>query len=230
MSQERTKLWYIQNFDPFNAMRDEDYELIDEHSFMREVKKGEVLYLEGSSDMNVYMLKKGAVKISKLNPHGKEIILDIFGKGAIFGEMPGVQLEMRDESAVVIEDGLICTMERKYFDDALKAIPDLSTSVTKLIGLRRHKIENKLISLLYSSVRQRLARTLLTLLEDFGVPHENGRMIRVKLTHMDFADLIASTRETVTAELNKLKGEGVIDFEGKNVVVVSTQRLESVAQ
>jgi CRP/FNR family cyclic AMP-dependent transcriptional regulator len=229
MPAEKTKLWYIQNFDPFRHMRDEDYDLIDEHSHMREVKKGEVLYLEGSSDMNIYMLKKGAVKISKLNPQGKEIILDIFGQGAIFGEMPGVDLETRDESAVVVEDGLICTMERKYFDRALQAIPDLSTSVTKMIGLRRHKIENKLISLLYSSVRQRLARTLLTLLEEFGAPHDKGRMINVKLTHMDYADLIASTRETVTAELNKLRSEGVIDFDGKHVVVTNADRLRSIA-
>jgi CRP-like cAMP-binding protein len=230
MAARETKLWYIQNFDPFKHMRDEDYELIDEHSSMREVKKGEVLYLEGSSDMNIYMLKKGAVKISKVNPQGKEIILDIFGSGAIFGEMPGVDSETRDETAVMVEDGLICTMERKYFDRALQAIPDLSTGVTKIIGLRRHKIENKLIALLYSSVRQRLARTLLTLVDEFGALHDKGTLIKVKLTHMEYADLIASTRETVTAEFNKLKAEGVIDFDGKQVVVTSPERLNSIAQ
>jgi CRP-like cAMP-binding protein len=196
---------------------------------MRNVKKGQTLYLQGSADKSVYLLKEGAVKITKLNRQGKEIILDIFGAGSVFGEMAHAATGMRDEAAVVVEDGLVCTMDREFFEEAVRKMPELSMSVTKIIGLRRHRIENKLLSLLYSTVEQRLARTLVELLEEFGKPHEGGRMIGIKLTHKDLAELIASTRETVTAGLNRMKNEGLIEFDGKHVVVKSPDRLRALA-
>ena len=229
MTTQRTKLWYLKNLDMFSHMRDEEHRMIDEYSLMRDIKKGEILYLQGSSDKNIYILKKGAVKITKLTPHGKEIIIDIFKGGSIFGEMTVIEPHERDESAEVIEDGLICTMTKDNFDRLLQMVPGLSVQVTKMIGLRRWKIENKLLDLLYSTVEQRLAKTLIHLLEDFGIPKNGGYLLQIKLTHKDYADLVASTRETVTATLNKMKNDGVIDFEGKFVVINSLDNLRSIA-
>ncbi len=229
MAQNRTKLWYLKNLDIFSHLRDEEYRMLDKYSQMKEVRKGDMLYLQGSSDKNIYILKKGAVKITKLTPQGKEIILDICKGGTIFGEMAYMESIERDESAEVIEDGLICVMKKEDFDRMLQMVPGLSIRLTKMIGLRRWKIENKILDLLYSTVEQRLARTLLNLLDDFGLPHEKGYLIKLKLKHSDYADLIASTRETVTATLNKMKRDGLIDVEGKYIVVSSIEGLRKVA-
>jgi CRP/FNR family cyclic AMP-dependent transcriptional regulator len=98
-----------------------------------------------------------------------------------------------------------------------------------MIGLKRWKIENKLLDLLYRTVEQRLARTFLNLLDDFGVPHGSGYLLQIKLTHKDFADLIASTRETVTTTLGKMRADGLIDFEDKYIVIRSQERLSALA-
>ncbi|RJP56910.1 MAG: cyclic nucleotide-binding domain-containing protein [Deltaproteobacteria bacterium] len=83
----RTKLWYLENIDAFSNLSDEQVRMLDQYSIMREIKKHETLYLEGSSDKNIYILKKGMVKITRLTPQGREITLDIFKEGSIFGEM-----------------------------------------------------------------------------------------------------------------------------------------------
>lgn len=202
--------------------------MIEKASIMREVKKGERLYLQGSADKNIYLLKKGTVKITKLTPHGKEIILDIFKGGSIFGEMSAIDPRERDESAEVLEDGLICTINRSQFQEMMQVVPGLSIKVTKMIRFRLWKIENRLLDLVYSSVEQRLAKTLINLLDDFGIPRGEGYLIKIKLTHNDYADLIASTRETVTATFNKLKKEGVIDFENKYIVVRAIEKLKEI--
>jgi CRP/FNR family cyclic AMP-dependent transcriptional regulator len=229
MSPERTKLWYLKNLDVFSHMRDEEYKMIDQYSSMKEIKKGEALYLQGASDKNFYILKNGAVKITKLTQQGNEIILDIFSGGTIFGEMAVMEPQERDESAVVVENGLVCIMKKDDFDRLIQMVPGLSVKMTKMIGLKRWKIENKLLDLLYRTVEQRLAKTFLNLLEDFGVPYENGYLLQIKLTHKDFADLIASTRETVTAALNKMKNDGLIDFKDKYVIVRSQDKIENLA-
>jgi CRP/FNR family cyclic AMP-dependent transcriptional regulator len=229
MSPERTKLWYLKNLDIFSHMRTEEYKLIDQYSSMKEVAKGDILYLQGASDKNVYLLKKGAVKITKLTPQGNEIILDIFSGGSMFGEMSVIDPQERDESAVVVENGLLCIMKKEDFERLIQMVPGLAIRLSKMIGLKRWKIENKLLDLLYRTVEQRLARTFLNLLEDFGVPHKNGYLLQIRLTHKDYADLIASTRETVTATLNKMKNDGLIDFEDKYIVIKSQERLSALA-
>lgn len=229
VKQGRTKLWYLKNIDAFTNLSDEQVRMVDQYSIMREIKKGETLYLEGSSDKNIYILKKGLVKITRLTPQGREITLDIFKEGSIFGEMVFIESEERNESAEVIEDGLICVMRREDFDALIKRMPNLSMQITKMIGLRRRKIENKLLDLFFSTVEQRVAKTLLNLLDDFGIPHKDGYLLKIKLTHKDFADLIASTRETVTTTLNKFKSEGIIYYKGKYVVIKSIEGIKTIA-
>jgi CRP/FNR family cyclic AMP-dependent transcriptional regulator len=226
---EKTKLWYLRNLEAFRHLKEEELQLLDRHSRMRNVKRGEVLYLQGSAKSNIYILKSGAVKITKVNPEGKEIIIDIIKGGSLLGEMAVVEPQVMDESAEVVEDGVLCTMRREDFEKVARSMPGLSAAITKLIAFRRRRIENKLLALVYSSVEQRLARTLLSLVEDFGVPRNGGSILRIRLTHGDFADLIASTRETVTAVLNRLRNDGLIDFEGKRLEVKSVERLRAIA-
>ncbi|MBI4849653.1 MAG: Crp/Fnr family transcriptional regulator [Nitrospirae bacterium] len=230
MTQERSKLWYLKNLDIFRYLGDEEYKLLDRYSNMREIKKGEMIYFQGSSDSNFYILKKGAVKITKLTPRGNEIILDILSVGTIFGEMTVLEPRERDESAIVIEDGLICIMNRDEFNRFSKMVPGLSGKMTSMIELKRWNRENKILDLLYCTVEQRLAKAFINLLDDFGIPHDNGHLLQIRLTHKDYADLIASTRETVTATLNKFKADGLIDFENKYIMIKSLDKIRGMAE
>lgn len=230
MAQEKTKLWYLKNLDMFSHLREEDIETIDKYSNMKEVKKKEKLYFQGSSDDNFYILKKGAVKITKHTPQGNDIILDIISGGTILGEMSELEPLEKDETAEVIEDGLICTLKKGDFERLIQVVPGLEIKITKMIGLKRWKIENKLLELLFCTVEQRLAKTFLHLLDDFGIPRDGGYLLKIKLAHKDYADLIGSTRETVTATLNKLKNDGIIDYDGKYVVIENLEKVKSLAQ
>jgi CRP-like cAMP-binding protein len=225
----KTKLWYLKNLDMFSHLRDEEmHHVIEKTSSMKEFKRGEILYLQGTSDKNIYILKKGAVKINKLSPEGRVITLDILKGGTLFGELGAIENADRDETAEVIEDCLICIMTKANFDEMLKMVPGLSIRLNKIIGLRRRKIENKLLDLLYSSVEERLAKTLIHLLDDFGIPDGSAYILKVKLTHQDLSELIASTRETTTATLNSLKKDGLIDYEGKYIRIIDKEKLESI--
>jgi len=224
---DRTKLWYLTNLDTFNQLQDDEYRILDQLTVMRDIKKGEVLYLYGTSDKKLYILKKGAVKITKLMPGGRELIIDIINGGSLFGEMSSIEDRQRDEAAVVVEDGVLCEMSCTDFDQLQKMIPGLKIRITKMIGFRRWKLENRLIDLLYGSVEQRLAKTIVNLVDDFAIPHGHGCLLKIKLTHQDFADLIASTRETVTVTLNKMKNDGLIDTEKRYLVIPD---LESIRQ
>ena len=227
----KTKLWYLKNLDMFSHLRDDEmHHVVEKTSLMREIKRGDVLYLQGSPDKNIYILKKGAVKINKLSAEGKVLTLDILKGGTIFGELGPIEEADRDETAEVIEDGLLCIMSKAHFDEMLKIVPGLSIRLNKIIGLRRRKIENKLLDLLYSTVEERLAKTLIKLLDDFGVPDGDTYILKIKLTHQDLSELIASTRETTTATLNKMTKENVIEYEGKYIRILDKESLDNLSR
>jgi CRP-like cAMP-binding protein len=225
----KTKLWYLKNLDMFSHLRDEEmHHVMEKTSSMKDIRRGDILYLQGTSDKNIYILKKGAVKINKLSTEGRVITLDILKGGTLFGELGAIDDADRDETAEVIEDGLLCIMTKVQFDGLLKMVPGLSIRLNKIMGLRRRRIENKLLDLLYCTVEERLAKTLIHLLDDFGVPDGDSYNLKVKLTHQDLSELIASTRETTTATLNNLKRENLIDYEGKYIRIVDKDKLEAV--
>ena len=225
----KTKLWYLINLDMFSHLRDEEmHHVMEKTSTMKDIRRGDILYLQGTSDKNIYILKKGAVKINKLSTEGRVITLDILKGGTLFGELGAIDDADRDETAEVIEDGLLCIMTKVQFDELLKMVPGLSIRLNKIMGLQRRRIENKLLDLLYCTVEERLAKTLIHLLDDFGVPDGDSYILKVKLTHQDLSELIASTRETTTATLNNLKSENLIDYEGKYIRIVDKDKLEAV--
>lgn len=230
MEQAATKFWYLKNLEALRTLPEKEKLLIDEYSRMSTINKGDVLYMQGASDKRLYLLKKGAVKITRFTPEGKEVILDIIKEGSLFGEMAVVDQHERDESAIVVDDGLICALPVKDFEKMVEMIPGLSITITKTLGERKRRLENKLVDLTFCTVEQRLAKTLLHLVESFGVPQKDGYKLDLKLTHKDYADLIASTRETITVTFHKLKNEGLIGMEGKHVVVSSKERMKTFAE
>jgi hypothetical protein len=73
MAQVMTKVWYLRNIDIFRGLSDEEVRMIDGHSFMQQIRRGQAIYLQGSPARYVYILKKGVVKINRLTSQGKEI-------------------------------------------------------------------------------------------------------------------------------------------------------------
>jgi CRP/FNR family transcriptional regulator len=225
-----TKLWCIHKIDILTHLKDWEQRLIDKISSTKDIKRGEILYLQGSSDKSVYFLERGTVKLNKLNPEGKVITIDILKSGTLFGELGAIEDVERDETAIVMEDGQICIMSKENFDSLLNSAPEFAVHLNKIITLRRWKIENRLLDLLYSTVEERLAKILLDLIEDFGKPDKNAIVLRLKLTHQDLSELIASTRETTTATINNLKKQGIIDYEEKHIRILDKQKLHDVSQ
>lgn len=228
MTREMTKLWYLRNLEKFNSLSDEERTLITAHTRLIKLNKKDVLYFQGSKDNGVYLLKAGALKVTRQAPKGNEIILDILRPGTVLGEIAGNGGAERDESAIAVEDSAVCVIDKSDFVRVIKDLPGFTAMAKRFKGASGCEIENKLLELLYRSVEQRLALTLLKLLNDFGVAHKDGRMIDLNLTQSDYADLIASTRETVSSVLGKLRKAGVISYSGRKIVVLSEDALKEL--
>jgi CRP/FNR family transcriptional regulator len=229
MTPANTKLWYLMNMDFFNGLSSREYDIIDRDSSVLRVRKRENIPFCGTADKNIYFIKQGRIKLMKLTPDGRGLTLDIMKEGTLFGEMSSEGQHTEDVLAEALQDCMLCVMKKSNFDRLIAEVPLLSKRLIKLIGLRFKRIENRLSDLLYSTIEERLARILLSLANDFGVENNGSLILKIKLTHNDIAELIASTRETVTATLNEFRQSALIDYADRFIVITDVMRLTALS-
>lgn len=193
---------------------------------MKEYKKGQPIFFAGDSSEAIYLLKSGMVKIYWINVEGKELTLAFLKPGEIFGELALIDEPTRDTAAIAYEDSIICIMGKKAMLELMADMPDIILRVMKIIGFRRKVVENRLQDLLFKNAHCKLAELILNLGEEYGTRDLKGTLIGIKLTHRELANLVGTNRETVSFAIGDLKKEGLIEIEGKRIIIRNEEGLK----
>jgi len=215
-----TKIWHLENFNLFNTLS--AYEKIEMSTKVKHsnVKKNEYIYFPEDPSASIFFLKKGRVKIGSYSDSGKEIIKAILNPGEVFGELSLIGQEKRNDFAISLDNGLIvCSLAMQDMEKMIEKNPMIGIKVTKLIGFRLQKIERRFESLVFKDARTRIVDFIIELGKEKG--KEIGKEILVKhnLTHMDIANLTATSRQTVTTILNELKEKNAIHLERNKFLI-----------
>lgn len=176
------------------------------------------LFYEGGPADSLFVVRKGLVKLVSLSERGTESILHIVRADDVFGELLLVQGQ-RPFSAIALTDVQAGVLSRKDFLEILRTSPVFASNYTRLLARRLMEVEREFAGLIHAWAYHRLAKELLHLAEDIGEDTRTGTRIALKLTHEDLANLIGTTRETVTIQLHKFEEIGLIRREGRNLIV-----------
>lgn len=204
------KIWYLKNADLFSWMSPAEIEEMARTTRMVPCRKKEIFFFPHQPSQAVYLVKKGSIKLFRLAVDGREIILDILGPGEIFGEMALAGEQSRSHSAEALENGLVCIIPRKAFEEMARRHPDFAFRIIKLIGLRFRAMESRIEDLAFQNVHDRLLLTLGNLARKHGVAEKNGT-IRLPVTQSNLAFLIGASREAVADQLRELKQQGLVE-------------------
>jgi len=219
------KYWYLKNCSLFERLEQQDLRRIGAYSHSKSFPAHSPIYLPSEKADHVFLLAKGLVKVSYLTTEGKESILTFVEPGELFGELAIIDGQPRDEMVGAMESSTVIAIPIDQMQLLMRERADIALAITKLVGLRRQRIERRLKNLLFLSNRDRLVHLLLELAEQYGFPTEEGIRLRIKLSHQDFANLIGSTRETVTVVLGQLKAERSIDSGRRKIVLTEPEIL-----
>lgn len=209
---EKTKIWYLQNFNLIEGMDESSMEMMDQNSKMTKSSKREIIYFPEERSDTIYMLKEGKVKISRVSEDGKKMTLQLIGPGEIFGESAILGQEKRENIAEVVEDAVICSINRTMFQELLANNPKMNLSINKFIGLRIRKIQAHVEDLVFKDAKERVVAFLERYTKTFGKKMIDGWMVRPFLTHQEIADLTATSRQTVNTILNELVNNQEIKY------------------
>jgi CRP/FNR family cyclic AMP-dependent transcriptional regulator len=227
---DKTKFWYLKQFNLFEGMDDAAMESVNRISSMSTVKTHQPVYFPDEPSRSIFLLKEGHVKISRLTADGKEAIVDVVGPGEVFGELGfAEETETRNEMAQALDDVIICAVKMEDFENLLKMHPELNLQVTKRIGLRLKKIEERVSDLIFKDVRQRIASFLVRYAEEFGKVKGGVVTVKAPLSHQEIATLTGAARQTVTTTLNEFRTQGLIDFSRQEITIKQFEELQQVA-
>jgi len=198
---------------------------LEARSRYRQWPAGSTVYLPDDNADAVLLLVAGRIKLCHLTPDGKESILALIEPGELFGELCLIGATKREEQAVASILSTVVLIPRAVMESLMGEYAELTLGITRLLGLRRQRIERRLKHLLFRSSRDRLIHLLLELAESHGARSPTGVEIRLKLSHQDLAGIIGSTRETVTNTLGELQTQGLVKLGRQQVTLLDVTRL-----
>lgn len=179
---------------------------------------GEFIFREGDFANFIYFVEIGSVKTYKHNDNHKELILEIYSQGDFFGYQ--AILENREYAAFssALEDSKIYKIPKEDFLKLLYGDSTVSSKFIKMISRNLSDKEEQLVQLAYDSVKKRIAFQLVHLTEE-------GSKNTIDLSRGDFANLIATSKETLVRTLSSLKEEGIIDSDGTRIKILERKKL-----
>lgn len=228
MQDERRALYYIKKVPIFTELTGEELAALASIVTLEEVRRRRVIFLPGDPGGAVFFVNGGRVKISRVTRDGKELTLAYRGPGEIFGELCLVDGGPREEMAEAMENALVTEIPREEFEKLLDSHVSIGAKLTRILCARRRELENKVEDLVFKDVSAKLAELLLQFGDDYGVDDDRGTMVAVKITHQEMANLIGSTRETVSLTLSQFKKNKLIATEGRKIILTDRVGLKAL--
>ncbi|MEL6439042.1 MAG: Crp/Fnr family transcriptional regulator [Cyanobacteria bacterium J06621_8] len=185
----------------------------------------QILLLENDWGGSVYFILDGWVKIRTYNLDGKEVTLNILGKGEIFGEMAAMDKMPRSTDAIALTKTLIGRIPAEDFVNLITTEPVAGVRLVKLMAKRLRQV-NRRLQLREASSISRVADAILFLVEGQGTEGEQGTEIP-NLPHREISSLSGLARETVTRVLTKLEKKGLIQRDADSMRIPDLPALES---
>lgn len=192
----------------FQGLPEVVVELALAHLVTRTHPANQVILLENDWGGSVYFIVEGWVKIRTYNLEGKEVTLNIIGKGELFGEMAALDEVPRSTDVITLTPTVIGSMPSQDFVKLLQTEPLAGMRLAQLMARRLRQV-NRRLRLRESDSQSRVADTLLFLAEGQGKKGQTGTEIP-NLPHRELSSLSGLARETVTRVLTRLEKKGLI--------------------
>lgn len=210
----------------FQGLPETSVEIALNHLVTRTHPANQVILLENDWGGSVYFIVEGWVKIRTYNLEGKEVTLNILGKGELFGEMAALDEVPRSTDVITLTTTMIGSMPSQDFVKLLHKEPLAGVHLSQLMARRLRQV-NRRLRLRESDSQSRVADTLLFLAEGQGKRGQTGTEIP-NLPHRELSSLSGLARETVTRVLTRFEKKGLIKRDQDNICIPDLSALEKM--
>jgi CRP/FNR family transcriptional regulator, cyclic AMP receptor protein len=182
--------------------------------------KGAVLFVEGQTPRGVFMLCTGRVKLTTCSSDGKALITKIAEGGEVLGLSATVSGRPYMATAETLIPCQVNFIRREDFLGFLRENGPASLRASEHLSNNYHNALEQVRSLgLSHSASEKLAKLMLEWCAKNGTENEKGISLKLTLTHEEIAQIIGSSRETVTRLLGDFKNKQLIHIKGSSLII-----------
>lgn len=212
----------------FQRLSPEDRRKVAEVAAVRRYAKGQVIFEQGTASDAFYTIASGRVKIFRMLPTGKDVILEVFGPGDPVGALAAYDGRPFPASAAALDDAACVIIPRAVFFRMLETHPSLVRGL--MLGLTHRLVEltNRVTELSGARIEPRFARLFLKLAGEKGRPERGGMFVPLALSRQELADMTGTTIETAIRIMSRWGKQGIVRTEKDGFVVLDRDALESV--
>jgi CRP/FNR family transcriptional regulator, cyclic AMP receptor protein len=213
----------------FCNMSDTAVSALDAVKFTGLYPKGSLLFVEGEDPRGIFILCSGRAKLTTSSTEGKTLIVKIAEPGEVLGASATILGKPYEVSAETIEPSQLNFIKRDDFLRFLGTNAEACMHTAQQLSEKYHSAQREIRSLgLSQTTAEKLARLLLDWCDRGGEQTTKGVRLKVLLTHEEIAQMIGTTRETVTRLLSDFKRKKIIDVKGSSLFITSKPQLENM--
>ena len=213
----------------FRKLAGADLHTVAREALVRRYEKGQVIFEQDAASDAFYTIASGRVKIFKMLPSGKDMILEIFGAGDPLGALAAYDGRPFPASAVALEETVCIVIPRLAFFRLLEQHPSLVRGLMHGLTIRLVELTNRLAQLSGSRIEPRFARLFLKLAGEMGRAERGGVFIPLVLSRQELADMTGTTIETGIRIMSRWGKEDVVHTEKDGFVILDREILEAMA-
>ena len=191
--------------------------------------KGDFVFRAGAPGSNVYFLRSGKVKICQTSPLGREVILWFCFAGEIFGLAEVARGGGRVVSAQACEQSNMFAVSHEQFRSFLVGHPEAALLSMQVLSSRLRILGEMFVNLVADDVNTRIAKLILRLSARYGTRVGKEIFLNIPLTHQEIADMIGTSRQTVTSALSALKRRGVLSIDNHRIYIECEELLNVIS-
>lgn len=220
---------YLREVPLYRRMSDDVRHHLAQVCDARTYERGDVLFSEGDPSDEFLTVVRGRVKVFKVTPDGRSIILEILGPGDPVGAVAVYEELPYPATAVALETVICLRASKADFFTLLAERPALTRGLLMALTHRLMILTNRLAERTGGRVETRFARLFLKLSDDIGSTQQMGIFIPIALSRQELADLLGTTVETSIRIMSRWGKEGIVQTEPEGFLVADRQALESLA-
>lgn len=202
---------------------------LHEMSHVRRYARHQLIFRPGSPGENIYILQQGRIKIFSLSPAGRSAIMWFCFPGDLFGLTELARPRAREVYAEACSDIEVLAISNQLFKQFLVQHPETTLLIIDLLSCRLRGLGSMMLNLTSDDVQTRLVKLIVRLAARYGKPiPPKSILLDVPLTHQEIAEMIGTSRQTVTSLLGQLKRSGLIDMPNHSIQIADHEQLQNI--
>jgi len=202
----------------FADLTDRESDTILDLMHEKSVARGTAVFHQNDHGGGLYLILAGAVKISRAGRDGRDVTVAVLREGNFFGEMSLLDGQSRSASATATQGTRLLVLDREHFQRYVLTQARIMAKLLRELSNRLRAADQTIENLALGSVHDRLV----CLIGHLGRhnPIKNGTaFIERAPTHQELAEMVGSSRETVTRTLAAMERDGLIEMKNKRITL-----------